>query len=141
MATGTCPAAATDPCWGGISDTAVTFNGLETQGANDYVLQLSTTPSFSNAREFTTITPNSSASKFGEVPCSGALQQCGPRFGPKFTIAAINLTALFPNNQSQPVYARIGARDNANGPDRTANPYIFSEAEAVPVALTPAVRR
>jgi hypothetical protein len=126
----TCTNTVTDPCWA-ITAGGVNLDYVLTEGANQYDLQFSNSPSFQgNVKNFV-ITPSQ---LFQQVPCpSPSALRCGPRYGgapsPYFN-TPVNVSAMFGTGVT--VYARLGARDASNGPDTGANPYIFCDPVVVP---------
>ena len=86
-----------------------------TRGADDYILQVSTNPSFSDAVSFKSVSGSYANTATPSNPTQGA----------PVIFNNINLTTTFPNGTI--FFYRIGARDPANGGDTGSNPYVFSD--------------
>ena len=120
----------------GTGATNINITVPATRGADDYIVQISTDPSFSNA-----VTFHSVAGSY-----AGTATPTQPTQGAPVVFNNINLTTAFPNGTT--FFYRIGARDPANGSSTSSNPYIFSDPLALvttsgtpPATPTSAARR
>jgi len=86
-----------------------------TRGADDYILQVSTDTSFSNA-----VTYHAVSGSYANTATA-----VNPTQGSPVVFNNINVTTAFPNGTT--FFYRIGARDPANGGSTDTNPYIFSD--------------
>ncbi len=108
----------------GTSLSNVNVTVPSTRGGNDYILQISTDPGFSNVQTYSAAPGAYSASPTNPTNQGVTLSTAT---GSAVVFNNINLTTAFPNGTV--FFYRVGARDSANGTDN--NPYIFSD----PLAL------
>ena len=110
---------------------AVTGTGLNnvnvtvpsTAGGNDYILQISTDPGFSNAQTYAAAPGSYSATPSNPTNQGVTLSTAT---GTAVVFNNINVTAAFPNGTA--FFYRVGARDSSNnGQAGFSNPYIFSD--------------
>lgn len=112
----------------GTGATNINVTVPATRGANDYILQISTDPGFSNTHTYSAApgaynAPVTNPTNYG-VPISTLN-------GTAVVFNNINLTTDFPNGTV--FFYRVGARNSAdNGQAGFTNPYVFSD----PLALT-----
>lgn len=124
---------------------AVTGTGLNnvnvtvpaTAGANDYILQISTDPGFSNSQTFKAAPGSFNATSSNPTNAGVTLS---PATGNAVVFNNINVTSAFPNGTT--FFYRVGARDSSNnGQSGFSNPYIFSDPLALSVSgITAAAR-
>lgn len=109
----------------GTSKTNVNLNVPSTRGADDYVLDISTSAVFTTQK---TYRPLSAVNPF-------SAPQTTPRQGsPINFLTNANLSADFPGQTV--LFARVGARDSRNnGQSGFANDYIYSDPVQVPAFL------
>ena len=113
--------------------TRVLLTLRATLGADDYILQLASNPSFNNALVYKPFNPSLIQYTTGN--------QQDPRNGQVFPFFDLAAGKDFTQIQTQlgnppAIYARVGVRDSANGSDTGRNPYLFTPAVVVPAALT-----
>ena len=116
----------------GTGATNVNVTVPATRGANDYILQISTDPGFSDAHTY-----NASPGAYNATLSDPTNQGAGSATGISTTNGTavifnnINLTTDFPNGTT--FFYRVGARNSAdNGQSGFTNPYVFSD----PLSLT-----
>jgi len=108
----------------GTSLSNVNVTVPSTRGGNDYILQISTDPGFSNVQTYSAVPGAYNASPTNPTNQGVTLSTAT---GSAVVFNNINLTTAFPNGTA--FFYRVGTRDSANGTDN--NPYIFSD----PLAL------
>jgi len=118
----------------GNPSTDTLVNVGATPGADDYVLELSTSMGFEHK---TVLTPGQTGSSTtGPFRGDPLAPQAAPETDMQITSIIWNLRngtslkALF--GGANQVFARVGARDSRNGPDQGANPYVYSDPAQVP---------
>lgn len=120
---------------------AVTGTGLNnvnvtvpaTAGANDYILQISTDPGFSNAQTYKAAPGSYNATATNPTNTGVTLSAAT---GTAVVFNNINVAAAFPNGTA--FFYRVGARDsNNNGQSGFGNPYIFSDPLSLNVTGAP----
>jgi len=130
----------------GTGATNVNVTVPATRGANDYQLQISTDPGFSNKRTYTAA-PGAYTATLLDPTNQGAGTVTGISVanGTAVVFNNINLTTDFPNGTV--FFYRVGARNSAdNGQDGFDNPYVFSDPLALNItgataALRPSLLR
>jgi hypothetical protein len=91
-----------------------------TRGANEYVLEMSTSALFGGAK----VLEKKSFFDLSILPNN-------PRHGKDVVFSAVDLTKQFPG--ASQVFVRVGARDIQNGSGTRLNPYVYSDVIAVDV--------
>lgn len=115
----------------GTGATNVNVTVPSTRGANDYILQISTDPGFSNSHTYTAA-PGAFNATLADPTNQGAGSATGisTTNGTAVVFNNINLATDFPNGTV--FFYRVGARNSAdNGQAGFDNPYVFSD----PLAL------
>lgn len=115
----------------GTGATNVNVTVPATRGANDYILQISTDPGFSNSRTYTAA-PGAYNATLADPTNQGAGSATGisTANGTAVVFNNINLANDFPSGTV--FFYRVGARNSAdNGQSGFDNPYVFSD----PLAL------
>jgi len=125
----------------GTGATNVNVTVPSTRGANDYILQISTDPGFSNSRTFVAA-PGAYNATASDPTNQGAGSATGisTTNGTAVVFNNINLTTDFPNGTI--FFYRVGARNSAdNGQNGFDNPYVFSDPLTLNITgATPALR-
>lgn len=109
----------------GASNVNVTVPS--TRGANDYILQISTDPGFSNSRTYTAAAGAYNATAADPTnQGAGSATGISTANGTAVVFNNINLANDFPNGTV--FFYRVGARNSAdNGQSGFDNPYVFSD--------------
>ena len=114
----------------GPNTSQIALNIPATLAADDYVLQASTSSTFTVAK---TYKPYSAA-----VIQTLSATQANPREGAIFSFfnpaTGWNAAADFPVNGTT-IYTRVGVRDSRNGTDASTNPYLYSDPVVMPIQL------
>ena len=113
----------------GTSPSRVFFTLNSTYGANDYILELSTSTSFSNKKTYHPY----NASAINTFSGSQVNPQSGTLFSFFNTATGLNLSTEFPG--AAQLFARVGVRDSRNGTDGATNPYVYTDPVPVPTGL------
>jgi len=125
----------------GTGATNVNVTVPSTRGANDYILQISTDPGFSNSHTYTAA-PGAYNATLADPTNQGAGSATGisTTNGTAVVFNNINLSTDFPNGTV--FFYRVGARNSAdNGQEGFSNPYVFSDPLALNITgAAPAVQ-
>jgi hypothetical protein len=115
----------------GTGATNVNVTVPSTRGANDYILQISTDPGFSNSHTYRAAPGAYNATLADPTnQAAGSATGISTANGTAVVFNNINLSTDFPNGTV--FFYRVGARNSAdNGQDGFDNPYVFSD----PLAL------
>lgn len=128
------PVILTSDSFTGVGPTRVFLTLQATLAADDYVLELASSPAFSPKK---TLKPFNT----GLIQYTAA-SQASPRQGPEFSYidpnAGLDMTQIAAQLGNPPaIYARVGVRDSRNGSDNGRNPYLYSQTVTVPTKLVP----
>jgi hypothetical protein len=124
----------------GTGATNVNVTVPATRGANDYILQISTDPGFSNVHTYNAAPGAYNATVADPTNQTGVVSAAN---GTAVIFNNINLTTDFPSGTV--FFYRVGARNSLdNGQAGFSNPYVFSDPLALNISgappATPAVR-